>query len=141
MTAKEYLEQISEYETRIKQKEIQLECLRETAGGAAAIRYDKDRIQFSVMGDALERNVIKLIELEDSIFLEKVRLETLRAKIIDQIHQLGDERYIKVLFKRYVQKKTYELISVECSYSYDYVKELHSDALRSFGKLVGLEPI
>ena len=141
MTAKEYLEQIKEYETRIKQKQIQLECLRETAGGASGIRYDKERIQVSVMADAVERAVITVMELEDQIFVEKVRLETLRAQIITQIHDVGDDRYIKVLFKRYVEHKSYELISVECHYSYDYVKELHSDALRSFAKIVDMEPI
>lgn len=138
MKAKEYLEQIGELETRIKQKETQLDCLRETAGGAAAIRYDKVQIQQSVHGDALERSVLKLIDLEQQIINDKVALEQLRNKIINEIHETHDERYIKVLFKRYVEHKTYELIAVECFYTYDYTRVLHSEALRAFGKLKNL---
>ena len=122
MTAKEYLDEIGVITERIKQKEIQLECLRETAGGAAALRYDKVQIQNSPQGDMLEKKVIELIELEESILVEKVHLEKLRAQVISQIHELDDERYIKVLFKRYVEKKSYELIAVECSYTYDYIR-------------------
>ena len=138
MTAKEYLDEIGVITERIKQKEIQLECLRETAGGAAALRYDKVQIQNSPQGDMLEKKVIELIELEESILVEKVHLEKLRAQVISQIHELDDERYIKVLFKRYVEKKSYELIAVECSYTYDYIRELHSDAIRAFGHKFGM---
>lgn len=74
MTAKAYLEEIGVITERIKQKEIQLECLRETAGGAAAIRYDKVQIQNSAVGDILEKKVIELIELEERIMVEKVNL-------------------------------------------------------------------
>lgn len=135
MKAKEYLEQIGELEEKIKQKQIQLSCLRETAGGAAAIRYDKVQIKQSVHSDLLERNVLKLIDLERQIINDKVALEEMRAQIINEIHDTNDERYIKVLFKRYVEHKSYELIAVECCYSYDYTRVLHSEALRAFGKL------
>lgn len=141
MTAKEYLDEIGVITERIKQKEIQLECLRETAGGAAALRYDKVQIQNSPQDDMLEKKVIELIELEESILVEKVHLEKLRAQVISQIHELDDERYIKVLFKRYVEKKSYELIAVECSYTYDYIRELHSDAIRAFGHKFGMAPV
>jgi hypothetical protein len=138
VTAKEYLEEIGVISERIRQKEVQLECLRETAGGAAAIRYDKEQIKNSPQTDMLEQKVIELIELEESILVEKVHLEKLRAQIISQIHELDDERYIKILFKRYVEKKSFELIAVECSYNYDYIRELHSDAIRAFGRMVGM---
>lgn len=141
MTAKAYLEEIGVISARIEQKEIQLECLRETAGGAAAIRYDKVQIQNSAVGDMLEKKVIELMELEERIMVEKVHLEKLRDQIISQIHELDDERYIKVLFKRYVERKSYELIAVECSYTYDYIRELHSDAIRAFGNMFGMAPL
>ena len=88
MTAKEYLKQIETLTVKIQQKETELACLRETAGGAAAIRYDKDNIQVSACGDMLERSVMRLVELEDKIFADKVRLASLRDQIIDQIHAL-----------------------------------------------------
>jgi hypothetical protein len=132
MNAKEYLEQIESLSIRIEQMENRLECLRETAGGAAAIRYDKINVQVSVQADAIERNVLKLIEMEEKIFTEKVRLESMRNMITEQIQHLDDDRYVKILFKRYVECKKFYVIHEEMGYDYDYVRVLHGEALGYF---------
>lgn len=132
MTAKEYLEQIESLSIRIGQMQNRLDCMRETAGGAAAIRYDKDRVQASVTVDAVERNVLNLIEMEEKIFAEKVRLESIRNKITEQIQALDDNRYVKILYKRYVEQKKFYVIHEEMDYDYDYVRVLHGEALGYF---------
>lgn len=132
MNAKEYLEQIETLDIKIKQKEDQLECLRETAGGAAAIRYDKENVQVSIANDIVERNVLRLIEMEEAIFVEKVRLEALKNTIIEQIQGLDDNRYIQILYLRYVKNERFEKISVDMSYDYTYTRSLHGEALGMF---------
>lgn len=132
MTAKEYLKQIETLTVKIQQKETELACLRETAGGAAAIRYDKDNIQVSACGDMLERSVIRLVDLEDKIFADKVRLASLRDQIIDQIHALDDKRYIEILYRRYVQFEKFEKIALDLSYDYVYLRAMHGEALGNF---------
>lgn len=132
MNAKEYLEQIESLTIRIEQMENRLECMRETAGGAAAIRYDKVNVQVSVQADAIERNVLKLIEMEEKIFTAKVRLESIRNHITEQIQALDDDRYVKILFKRYVEQKKFYVIHEEMNYDYDYVRVLHGEALGYF---------
>ena len=132
MNAKEYLEQIETLDIKIKQKENELACLRETAGGSAAIRYDKDRVQTSVMTDPIERAVIQLIELDEKIFIDKVRLATIRNTIIEQIQGMDDNRYINLLYKRYVKLEKFYKISEEMDYDYDYVRVLHGEALGYF---------
>ena len=132
MNAKEYLEQIESLTIRIEQMENRLECMRETAGGAAAIRYDKVNVQVTVQTDAIERNVLKLMEMEEKIFAEKTRLESMRNIITEQIQHLDDDRYVKILFKRYVELKKFHVIHVEMKYDYDYVRVLHGEALGYF---------
>jgi len=132
VTAKEYLEQIESLSIRIDQMQNRLDCMRETAGGAAAIRYDKDRVQASVTVDAVERNVLNLIEMENKIFAEKVRLETIRNKITEQIQNLDDDRYVQILYKRYVEGKKFFTIHKEIHLDYDYVRALHGEALGYF---------
>lgn len=132
MNAKEYLEQIESLTIRIEQMESRLVCLRETAGGAKAIRYDKLNIQTSVQADAIERNVLNLISMEEKIFAEKVRLEAMRNTITEQIQHLDDDRYVKILFKRYVEQKKFYVIHEEMGYDYDYVRVLHGEALGYF---------
>ena len=132
MNAQKYLQQIKVLDTKIKQKEEQIEYLKEAAGGAGAIRYDKEKIQVSMTDSKLEQMVIEYMQLEQEVQEQKLHLEKVRGVIIGQIHDLCDDRYINVLFKRYVEVKSYELIAVEMNYSFDYVKELHRDALEDF---------
>lgn len=132
MSAKEYLRQIETLTIKIKQKEEQLESLRETAGGAAAIRYDKENVQISIASDIVERNVIRLIEMEEQVLTEKVRLESIKNTIIEQIHGLDDKRFIDVLYLRYVKCSKFEQIAIDLQYDYVYIRELHGEALGAF---------
>ena len=132
MSAKEYLEQIEKLTIKIRQREEQLECLRETAGGASAIRYDKESVQVSITPDIVERNVIKLITLEEQILIEKVRMENLKNKIIEQIQAIDDKRYMDLLYLKYVKFEKYYEIAERMSYDYDYIRVLHGEALGYF---------
>ncbi len=132
MNAQKYLQQIKLLDSKIKQKEEQIEYLKEAASSAGAIRYDKDKVQVSMTDSKLESLVIQYMQLEQEVQEQKLHLEQVRDKIICQIHNLQDDRYVNVLFKRYVEIKSYELIAVEMNYSFDYVKELHRDALEDF---------
>lgn len=132
MTAKEYLRQIEVLNIKIKQREEQLSCLRETAGGAAAICYDKLNVQSHPAPDAMERNVIKIIDIENRIVEDKLRLEAIKNEIIEQIHALNDKRYIDILYHRYVKMERFEKIAVDMSYDYVYVRALHGEALGMF---------
>lgn len=132
MNAQKYLQQIKVLDTKIKQKEEQIEYLKAASSSAGAIRYDKDKVQTSCSDSKLENIVIQYMQLEQEVEEQKLHLEKVRGVIINQIHELFDDRYISVLFKRYVEVKSYELIAVEMNYSFDYVKELHRDALEEF---------
>lgn len=132
MTAKEYLKQIEALDIKIRQKQDQLDCLKETAGGNAAIRYDKLNVQITVAPDMMERNVLHMVELEEKIWADKLRMETLKDQIIDQIQSLDDERYIDLLFRRYVKYQKFEQIALDMSYDYVYIRELHGEALGAF---------
>ena len=132
MTAKEYLKQIEALDIKIRQKQYQLDCLKETAGGNAAIRYDKLNVQITVAPDMMERNVLRMVELEEKIWADKLKMETLKDQIIDQIQSLEDERYIDLLFRRYVKYQKFEQIALDMSYDYVYIRELHGEALGAF---------
>ena len=132
MTAKEYLKQIEALDIKIRQKQDQLDCLKETAGGNAAIRYDKLNVQITVAPDMVERNVLRMVELEEKIWADKLKMETLKDQIIDQIQSLEDERYIDLLFRRYVKYQKFEQIALDMSYDYVYIRELHGEALGAF---------
>lgn len=132
MTAKKYLQGIRDLEMQIRQRQQQISFLKEKAAAAQAIRYDKDIVKTSVSDSKLENDIVTYADLEKDVEKAKMMLETRRNKIIGEIHELEDARYIQILFKRYVEYKRYERISFEMDYSFDYVKELHRDALKAF---------
>lgn len=132
MNVKKYLQQIRIFDTRIRQKRDLYNEVHESALSVGAIKYDKEQVQTSKLGDALEKNVIRYLELEEQLEKESEELLNLKNKIINEIQSLDDDRFINILYKRYVEYKSYELIAVEMNYSFDYVKELHRDALIQF---------
>lgn len=56
-------------------------------------------------------------------------------KIISQIQSLEDSRYIEILYKRYVEFKSFELIAVELNYEYSWVTRIHNQALEEFEQM------
>ena len=130
-----YLGQIKVCEIKIQQKKRQLRELELMAGSGGAIRYDRDRVVSSPRTDLLEAQVIRLADLDREIKADIVIYQELKNKIINEIHQLDDERYITVLHKTYVEHKGYNRISDEMRYSVDHVKHLLADALDAFCEL------
>jgi len=133
MTAKEYLKQLELLNEMINQKISQVDELREMAmGGGMGIRYDKDPVQTSVSGDAGTNKIIKYIDLENEVNADIDRYVDLKNKIINQIHGIKNVNHMKLLYKRYVEFKRLEVISVEMNFSYDHTRRLHGYALLDF---------
>lgn len=133
MTAKEYLKQLELLNEMINQKVSQVDELREMAmGGGMGIRYDKDPVQTSVSADAGTNKIIKYIDLENEVNADIDRYVDLKNRIINQIHGIKNVNHMKLLYKRYVEFKRLEVISVEMNFSYDHTRRLHGYALLDF---------
>lgn len=135
MTAKEYLEQIEQYSIKIKQTELELECLRETAGGASAIRYDKDKVQVSIVDGPLERNVMIIIDLEEKLFVLKMKYRTLVAEASRIIQSLENENDRIVLKLHYIDFYSFNRMAAELNKDVRWLKRVHNRALDSFKML------
>lgn len=131
MNAQRYLQQIKILDTKIKQKEDQYFEIYNTPTNIGA-RYDKELVQTTRTGDKTEKLVIKYLQFEEEISEQKLKFYEIKNRIINEIQELSDDRYINVLYKRYVEYKNYEVISKEMRYSFDYVKELHRYSLQAF---------
>lgn len=139
MKAKIYLEQLEILDTKIQQKQIQLDYLKLKATGTGGISYG-DRVQKSPSGDSICNTVTKWVALEQEINDDIDKFVDKQNVIINQIQLLNDARYIKLLFKRYVQFKRLKAIAVEMNYSYPYVKEIHDSALKEFERTYPILP-
>lgn len=134
LTAREYLEQLQDLDININQNLERLEEMKESADGVGAIRYDRDRMQTSPV-NALEGRVCNYIQFEKRINGEIEQFSDAKEQIIREIRELHHRNYVQVLFKVYVQYKSFKQVADEMNVSYKYVCKLHYDALRRFSEL------
>lgn len=129
--AKEYLKQVETLDTKIQQKKIELDSLKDNAIGLGAFDYSKEKVQTSA-SESMSGKVAKYVDLENEINEDIERFTELRHKVIGQIHMLDDPKYINVLFKKYIEYKGLKEISKELGYSYDHIRRVHGWALLAF---------
>lgn len=133
MKAKEYLQQLQRLDTVINQKIKEVQDLRLQARSTGGIDYSKERVQTSPSGDVpFVKPICRIIDLEAEINAEIDKFVDEKHKIINQIQGLKNSDYIALLFKRYVEFKKFEVISVEMNFTYQYVIEMHGYALKEF---------
>ena len=135
MNAKEYLQNLKKLDTVIDQKTKELDNLKTMSTSIGSFDYSTDRVQTSSDGDApFVKTIEKICELQDEINREIYQFVDKKHRIINQIQGLSKPKYIDVLFRRYVEYKSFETIAVEMALSYQYVIEIHGYALQEFEK-------
>lgn len=132
MTAKRYLEQIRRLEIIIDHRLKELEALRVEAYGVRGLAYDTPNVQSSPAGDTLAKAVVRIEAMELEINELVDSMTNKRHRIIAEIHALDSNKYIQILFKRYVEFKSLDRIADEIGYDRTYMRQLHIEAIESF---------
>lgn len=136
MDTKQYLQQISRLDRMINNKLSEISQLRELAMSVSAVK-NEERVQNTPNFDKIGTAYCKIEEMEEK--LDKLIDEYVDKKnlIISQIDGIENETYYEILFARYIEKKTFEKIADEMTYSFRNVTRLHGRALQEFEKKYG----
>ncbi|MDY2944129.1 MAG: hypothetical protein SOU32_00540 [Lachnospiraceae bacterium] len=139
MTAKDYLMQLQTLDTKITQKVQEVAQLRGAVLGRG-MQISDMKVQTSPQ-NSQEDMIAKYLDMESKInsMIDKYVAE--KDKIINQIHELADPKFIQILYDHYVpdenhRVKSLEQISVDMKYNYTYTCELHGQALLAFSKII-----
>ena len=132
---------VKEYLREIKYRQQYLQRLRERRKALhldvsfGGIDYSADRIQ-TTPKNKLEEAAVRLSDRIEQLDekIAKVSLEI--DDRISSIEKLSDEIHRNVLFKRYAEDKSFEQISVELGYAYNYTCNIHGDALKELSKVL-----
>lgn len=135
MGAKCYLNQIDALRRKIQHRQKQLEELRSAATSVGALDYSRDIVKTSKTGDILERQVVKIADLEADIARKITAYEIKQNEIIGQIEALESPVYIDLLCRRYIDGDRLEKIATDMGYSFDRVRHLHGLALLEFERV------
>lgn len=136
MDTKQYLQQISRLDRMINNKLAEISQLRELTMSVSAVK-NEERVQTTPNFDKIGTAYCKIEEMEEKLdklideFVDK------RNLIISQIDKIENETYYEILFARYIEKKTFEKIADEMTYSWRQVIRLHGRALQEFEKKYG----
>ena len=141
MTAKQYLSRIRLLDIKISNKIQELKELRQKVDGLSSVTLVADRGQTSHEHDRISKDIGEILELEARIVRQMKELEILKHKIINEIGELKNPLFVKILFERYVKYKSLEAISVEINYSYRQTKRLHGYALLEFERCPLMSPL
>lgn len=132
MTAKEYLRQITILDAKIRRRQRQVEELK-TAATHITTMFDENKVQTGHNGgDKIADIVAEWVVKEEELVYLMDELIRLKDKIITEIHQLEDVRYIQILEMRYVDQCTFEQIAVNMNYDIRWIYRLHGFALQEF---------
>ena len=136
MTTKEYLGQISRLNRMINNKLTEIAQLKDMVASISAPQSG-ERVQTTPNFDKIGTKYAKIDEMERKIDGMVDELVNKKEKIIQQIDSMEDENTYNILFARYIEKKTFEVIATEMKYSWRQVVRLHGTALKQFEKKYG----
>lgn len=140
MTGKEYLCEVHEKEKEITAQKEYIEALRNVLE-SISVKVDSERVQSSSDPDKFGKVFAQIDEEERK--LEQMKQDFLMYKVnaITAIKQVQTENYRVLLHEKYINYKSFKEIAVQMKYSYDYILELHRNALIEFEETIQLNPI
>ena len=128
MTTKEYLSQAYRIDQRINSKLEQVASLRALATKATSTISD-NLPSGSQNVQAMEDNIVKIIDLENEINKDISTLVDLRREIVGVIKRISNPEYQTLLELRYLCFYSWEKVAVEMDYDLRYMHKLHRKAL------------
>lgn len=134
MDVKKYLKEIKykrQYLQRLRDRRASLH-LDVSFGG---MDYSADRIQ-TTPKNKIEEAMVRLSERMEELDNDIAEVSIEIDDRIRSIEKLSNDTHRNILFKRYVEDKTFEEISVELGYVYNYTCNLHGDALSELSKVL-----
>lgn len=135
MTAKEYLTQVVRADRMIDNKLHEIQELRRMSVTITSVLKDDVVSGGGGSGDKVGVMVSKIIDMENELDREIDKLVDLKREVMSVIDQLETTK-CEILYKRYLQNKTWEKIAVETGYSYVWVCKLHGRALQDVERIL-----
>ena len=128
MTAREYLEQAYHLDQQINSKIEQVESLHALATKATATMNDSP-VQQTRNAHSMEDVILNIIDLENEINQDMMKLVELKKDIIRRIKAVESAELQTILELRYLSYMRWEEIAIELGYGIDNVFRLHRNAL------------
>lgn len=133
--SKKYLQQIRLYDSHIGTKLEELQHLKEMVTKITPTLKD-DVVSGGGSQDKLADAVAKIVDLEAEIDRDIDRYVAAKQEISGTLDKLTNSDQLQVLYKRYVQYKTWEQIACDMNMTYRNVCYIHGKALQAVNEIM-----
>ena len=134
MTAKEYLLELKLVKIKIKQLQEKRQMYLDRAVSITSV-INPVKVQSGLRVDKVSDNVIKAVDIDRQLETDIFTYLSRKNDVINKIQNLNCVVYMQILFKKYVEFKTLEVIAKEMDMSFSYVKHVHGKALAAFTEM------
>ena len=134
MNAKEYLLQIKKYDIMIRNKNAEIQQLKDIATSISPT-MSGERVQSTSNPQRIADAIGDYIDLEAETKRDLADLLAKKREIIAMIEQLNATEY-DVLHKLYVQYLNFDEVAFACNYSRSWVTTVHGRALKHLQNLL-----
>lgn len=135
MTAKEYLQQGTNIQFRIKSLERSKEICFSRATKSTPSVSDVPPSMNSGTSSKVEDNVLDMVDYDEKIDNLTAQFKEFAFRAVCEINRIPNNISATILTNKYINGMTWEAIATELGYDSDYVqKELHGKALSEFDK-------
>lgn len=135
MTAKEYLNQLIAMDNAINRKQQRLATLRDVAMNTTP-NYADEAVQRTREKNPLENIMSKIVDLDREIDEDIDALVDFKAEVWEKLDKIADERYKRILWLRYADRKTWRYITLELNFTIRYIHKMHLKALAELDKII-----
>ena len=135
MTAKEYLNQLIAMDNAINRKQQRLATLRDVAMNTTP-NYADEAVQCTREKNPLENIMSKIVDLDREIDEDIDALVDFKAEVWEKLDKIADERYKRILWLRYADRKTWRYIALELNFTIRYIHKMHLKALAELDKII-----
>ena len=134
MKAYDFLNKIKLLNILINNKKLQLESLK------ALCEYppldNSEKVQSSSKSDSSANRIINYVELKDELEKKINELCEFKQEVIDVIDKVDDPRLVDLLYKKYVDCKSWQQISDESGLSRQWLWKLNKKAIKKVQKIL-----
>ena len=131
MTGKEYLCDVQDKEKEIIAQKEYIEALRSVLE-SISVSTEGERVQSSSDKDKFGKIFAQIDEEERKLEVMLKNFIVFKLDAISAIKKVKTDKHRTLLHEKYINYKSFKEIAVLMNYSYDYILELHGNALKEF---------
>lgn len=130
------LKKVQCYDAEIEQLKDEILEIETAIYDVSSQQLKTDVVKSSKRYDKHEEKTIKYISMKEELDKKIAEKFEFRQYALNKLHELKNDTYEKILYKRFFEKKAYKQIARELSFSESHIKNVQTIAMKELVKIL-----